>query len=188
MSSGMFSGVKTSIGDATSSTSISSPSRSLYEGFAILPFTRTSSLSMRRCKRARLQPSICEARYVSKRAPAWSGPILKLRSPSAIAAFEIFHERHERFDTSTRKRVVDRRANTADGSVSLQAVESLHRCFRSELFLKLFRRQAIRDIHSRPTVDVSMTAIKVRRVDRVVKQLRLLLVLLLHPREAALIL
>src|SRR6185369_14978452 len=172
MSSGISSGVKTSIGDATSSTSISSPSRSLYEGFAILPFTRTSSLSMRRCKRARLQPSICEARYVSKRALAWSGPILKLRSPSAIAAFEIFHERHERFDPRARKRVVDRRANAADGAVSLQAVEPLRRCFSSKLFLELFRRQAVRDIHRGATINVSMTAIKIRRVDRIVKQLR----------------
>src|SRR6185369_2068370 len=188
MSSGISSGVKTSVGGATRSTSISSPSRSLYEGLAILPFTRTSSLSMRRCKRARLQPSICEARCASKRAPTWSGPILKLRSPSAIAAFEIFHERHERFDTRARKRIVDRRANTADGSVSLQAVESLRCCFSGKFFLELFRRQAIRDIHRRTTIDVSMTTIKIRRVDRVVKQLRLLVVQLFHSREAALVL
>src|SRR6185503_6097745 len=159
MSSGMFSGVKTSVGGATSSTSISSASRSLYEGFAALPFTSTSSFSIRRCRRARLQPSICEARYVSNRFPAWSGPILKVRSPSPIAALEIFHERHERFDSGTRERVVNRRANAADGPVALQAVESLRCCFSHKLLFEFFRRQAERDIHRRTAIDVSMAAI-----------------------------
>src|SRR5215218_6977455 len=188
MSNGISSGVKTSVGGATSSTSIPSPSRSLYEGFAPFPFTSTSSFSIRRCKRARLQPSICEARYESKRAPTWSGPILKLRSPSAIAAFEIFHKRYEGFDSGARKRVVDGRANATDGSVSLQAVESLRGCFGGKLFLELFRRQAEGDIHRRTTISVSMTAIKIRRIDSVVNQLRFLVVLTFHSREAALVL
>src|SRR6185503_4667674 len=140
---------------------------------------------MRRCKRARLQPAICEARYASKRTPAWSDPIVNVRSPSAIAAFEIFHERHERFDPRPRKRVVDRRANAADRSMSFQAVESLRGRFRDKLLVELFRRQAESDIHRRATVDVSMTAIKISRVDRVVKQLCFLVVLLLHSRKPA---
>src|SRR5689334_8605234 len=148
MSSGIFSGVKASVGGATSSTSISSASRSLYEGFATLPLTSTSSFSIRRCKRARLQPSICEARKASRRSPACTllttdntelNPDLKSVLSVVclpIAAFEIFHERHERFNTRAWKRVVDRRPNTTDGSVSLQAVESLRRCFSDKLLLE----------------------------------------------------
>src|ERR1044072_593530 len=178
MSSGIASGVKTSAGAATSSTSISSPSRSLYEALAVLPFTSTSSFSMRRCKRARLQPPICEARYASSRSPACDSlttdntdlksgfkSVLSVVNCLPIAAFEVFHERHERFDTGARKRVVDRCANAADGSMPLQAVEALCRRFRRKLFLELFRRQAERDIHRRPAVDISMTAIKTGRVD-----------------------
>src|SRR5688500_4879907 len=155
---GMASGVKLVVAGETSSTSSSSCSRSLYEGLASLPFTRTSSASISRCSRARLQFSICDARKASSRTPTSSGPILNVRlswsDPSTILAFKLFHERNQRFDSVSRKRVVDRCADAADGAMTLQTIESLRRRLSGELLLQLFGRQTKRDVHRRATIGV----------------------------------
>src|SRR5512138_930808 len=72
--------------------------------------------------------------------------------------------------------------------MTLKTVQSLRGCFRSKLFLQLFRRQAVGNVHDRAAIGVRMAAVKVCRIDRIVDKLRFLLVLALHSGQPTLFL
>src|SRR5206468_9822444 len=73
-------------------------------------------------------------------------------NPSAVAPFEIAHERNQRVDTGFRERVIDRRAHAADGAMSLETVEPGRSRFPDEHLLQLFICEPERDVHQRPAV------------------------------------
>src|SRR5205814_2259773 len=78
-----------------------------------------------------------------------------------VRALELFHERNKRFDARERERVVDRSANAAYRTVSLQAVESRLCSFTYELLFELFARKPERHVHQRTAVSLRVAAIEV---------------------------
>src|SRR5688572_3075144 len=84
---------------------------------------------------------------------------------SPVALFEVLHESGERVDARFRERVVDRRADAADGSVPLEPIQPGLFGVLDELFLQLFIRQPERHIHQRPAVFLRSTAIKTGSID-----------------------
>src|SRR6185503_9036712 len=72
--------------------------------------------------------------------------------------------------------------------MALQAIEPLRRRFGDKLLFKFFRGQAKRHVHYRAAIDVCVAAIEISRVDDVIEQLRLRLILTFHRSDAALLL
>src|SRR5437867_726790 len=91
-------------------------------------------------------------------------------------SLELSHERNQRVDTLFRKRVVDRRAHSADGSVPFEPVEAGSGRFLDELFLELLGREAKGDVHQRSAFLIGCAAIKATPVDFAVQLRRLALV------------
>src|SRR5687767_4578388 len=105
---------------------------------------------------------------------------------SPVAALEFLHERHQIVHALFRKRVVERGADAANGSVSLKTVQSRVSGFLYEELLERFAGKPKRHVHQGSIVFPRRAAVEPAPIDLGVKLAGLALVPLADDREATL--